>query len=124
MARKCPNCMATVPVRKFHRYSNDLECPSCKSPLEISALSRNISAFLGLAVAALVWKASSAHYASAPGALGWAFPVLFSFLAWGVASALVLIPTGDLRLRPPETPPSTHEPSPWHHHDSQHHGSH
>jgi hypothetical protein len=114
MARKCPNCFAAAPRTKLLVYSNNFECPSCQSPLEISGWSRNISAFVGLIVAALVWKVSSAHYALHPGALGWLFPVLFSYLAYSIAAPLVLISTGDLRFPPSESAPGAAESSPAH----------
>ena len=115
MARQCPNCFAAAPVTKLLVHSNNFDCPSCRTPLEVSALSRNISAFVGLVVAALVWKVSSAHYATQPWALGWAFPVLFSYLAYSIVAPLILIPTGDLRLRPANPVPGSTEPSPAHH---------
>lgn len=112
MARQCPNCLAAAPVTKLLAYSNNFDCPSCRAPLEVSALSRNISAFIGLIFAALVWKVSSGHYALHPGALGWVFPVLFSYLAYSIVAALILIPTGDLRLRPADPVPRGSEGSP------------
>ena len=68
MARKCPNCLATVPATKVLVYTNDLFCPTCNSPLQVSALSRNISAFAALIVAAIVWRIASAYYFGHPGA--------------------------------------------------------
>ena len=40
--------------RRSSQTRNDLVCPTCKSPLQVSALSRNISAFAALIVAAIV----------------------------------------------------------------------
>ncbi|HUJ32778.1 MAG TPA: hypothetical protein VLY23_15965 [Candidatus Acidoferrum sp.] len=111
MARKCPNCFATVPATKLLPYTSDLVCPSCGSPLEVSALSRNLSAFVALAAAAIVWRLSSKHYAQHPGALGWVFPVLFSYLTYSVVAPLVLILTGDLDLREVEASPAFAEPA-------------
>jgi hypothetical protein len=110
MARKCPHCFAVFPAKKLLAYSNDLECPSCGTPLEISALSRNVSCFVGLVCAAIVWRASAAHYRTHPGALGWALPVLFSYLTYSVAAPLMLILTGDLRLRPARPVPDAAVP--------------
>jgi len=115
MARQCPNCLAAAPATKILTRSSSFDCPSCHTPLEVSGLSRNISAFIGLVVAALVWKVSSAHYALHPGALGWVFPVVFSYLAYSVVAGLVLIPTGDLRLRPPESVAEGADSSSTHH---------
>ncbi|HXW54122.1 MAG TPA: hypothetical protein VEJ67_00105 [Candidatus Cybelea sp.] len=105
MARKCPHCFAVFPAKKVLAYLNDLDCASCGTPLEISALSRNLSCFVGLVCAAVTWRASAAYYGAHPGALGWALPVLFSYLTYSVAAALTLILTGDLRLRPTQPVP-------------------
>jgi hypothetical protein len=105
MARKCPNCFAVFPAKELLAYSNCLICPSCGTPLEISAPSRNLSAFVGLIGAALIWRVSSAHYGAHPGALGWALPVLFSYLAYSVVAPLGLVLAGDLRVRPDEPIP-------------------
>ncbi len=115
MARKCPNCFATVPAAKVLVYTNELVCPSCNSPLEVSALSRNISAFAALIVAAVVWRIASAYYSGHPGALGWVLPILFAFLAYSVAAPLVLIFMADLQLRQLRTPALIADAAPHHH---------
>jgi len=99
MARKCPNCFADVLASKL-LASNDLECPSCGRPVEISGWSRNISVLAGLIVAGIVWRVVSVHFFAQPGLLGWALPVLFSYLAYSLAAPLVLVLTGDLHLTP------------------------
>jgi hypothetical protein len=106
MARKCPNCFAVVPATQLLAYSNELACPSCQRPLQISPWSRNISVFAGLIFAAIVWRITSGYYMSRPGALGWALPVFFSYLAYSIVAPLVLILTGDLRLRAEPASPS------------------
>jgi hypothetical protein len=118
MARKCPNCFATVPATKVLVYTNDLACPSCSSPLQVSALSRNISAFAALIVAAIVWRIASAYYAGHPGALGWVLPVLFAFLAYSVAVPVVLAFAADLQLRLLEPAPVVAQMAPAHEHHS------
>ncbi len=115
MPRKCPNCFAAVPATQLAACSNVLECPSCHQPLEISAWSRNISALAGLVVAVIVWRISSAHYSLHEGILGWALPVLFSCLAYSIAAPLVLVATGDLRLKSDTAVASAVEPSKPHH---------
>jgi hypothetical protein len=115
MARKCPNCFATVPATKVLAYTNDLVCPSCNNPLEISALSRNISAFVGLIVAAIVWRFSSEYYSGHPGSLGRVLPVLLAFLAYSVAAPLILTFIADLQLRPLEAPALVADAAPHHH---------
>jgi len=69
-ARQCPNCFAFVPPGAIVAYSYDLICPTCQSPLEISALSRNLAAFTGLVAGGIVWWLANAHYSQQPGALG------------------------------------------------------
>jgi hypothetical protein len=98
-ARQCPNCHATVPADKIVAYSNDLVCPGCGSPLGISALSRNLSAFAGLGAGAIVWWLASAHYSQEPNALGWVWPVLFSYLALSIVAPLTLMAVADLEPR-------------------------
>jgi hypothetical protein len=114
MARKCPICFAAVPRSQLLAYSNDLECPLCQRPLELSGLGRNISALAGLIVAAIVWRIASAHYFGQPGLLGWALPVLFSYLAYSIIAPLVLVLVGDLRLKPEASFPVAMETSPSH----------
>lgn len=116
MARKCPNCFADVPAPKLLAYSNDIECPSCGRPLEISGWSRNISALAGLIVAGIVWRIVSAHFFGQPGLLGWALPVLFSYLAYSLVASLVLASFGDFRLKPDASVASPIETSQPHHH--------
>ena len=112
-ARQCPNCHAMMPAGKIVAYSNDLVCPGCGSPLEISALSRNLSAFAGLGAGAVVWWLASAHYSQQPGALGWIWPVLFSYLALSIVAPLTLMAVADLGTRPGDAPRVVNEaPSP------------
>jgi len=61
--------------------------------------SRLVAAFAGILAGVLVWQLSSA---GAQVALAWMIPVLYSFLAFGGVSALVLMFTADLRLKPDE----------------------
>ena|ERR1700734_2360050 len=118
-ARQCPNCFAVLPAGQIVAYSYDLVCPACQHPLEITGLSRNLSAFAGLLAGALVWWLASAHYSGQSGALGWVLPLLLSCLTFSVVAPLALIFTADLSLKPldsivfqyePSSPPS-HKPS-------------
>jgi hypothetical protein len=61
--------------------------------------SRFVAAFAGILASVVAWQVSSA---GAEGALEWTIPVLYFFLAFGGVSALVLMFTADLRLRPEE----------------------
>lgn len=98
-ARQCPNCLAIVPATNISAYSNTLVCPACGKPLQISAFSRNLAAFIGLAVGALVWRFFTSYYANHPNALGWVLPILFAYLALSVLQLLVLMVSADLRLK-------------------------
>ena len=116
-ARQCPNCFAFLPPGQIVADSYDLVCPSCQHPLEISALSRNVAAYAGLVAGAIVWWLARAHYSGQPSALGWALPLLWSYLAFSIVAPLVLIFTADLKLKPLDTivfqyePPHPHHPS-------------
>jgi hypothetical protein len=99
-----------VPAVSVVAYSNDLVCPGCKKPLEISGFSRNIAMFAGLAAAFIVWAAASAHYSRQSSALGWVLPIVYSYLALSIVAPLALILLADLRLKSPEeAPPAPHE---------------
>jgi hypothetical protein len=102
-ARQCPNCMAFVPAGQIVAYSYDLVCPDCQHPVEISALSRNLSAYFGLLAGAIVWWVANAHYSKESGALSWVLPLVFSYLAFSVVAPLTLILTADLKLKPMES---------------------
>lgn len=124
MARQCPSCLTKVPATKVVAYSGNIGCPSCKSSLEPSPFTRNISAYTALVVGALVLWKSSIHYSLQQGALWWVFPILFAYLAYSIAAPLMLVLMGDLQLRPLEPEQPGHEPlapdypSPQHHHPS------
>ncbi len=99
-ARQCPNCMSFVPAAQIVAYSYDLVCPSCQHPVEISPLSRNLSAYAGLLAGAIVWWVANAHYSKESGALSWVLPLVFSYLTFSVVAPLSLIFTADLKLKP------------------------
>ena len=117
-ARVCPDCLQSVPVGKVLAYSNDLVCPNCAKPLEISLLSRYLSAFAGLIAAVAVWWAASKHYANDSWALAWVLPIVFSYFALSIVAPLVLALTADLQIRSVETVPITHEVTAGAHHPS------
>ena len=102
--RKCPYCLVTVPAGRVLAYSNDLECPGCGRPLEISPVSRYLSIWVALAAGAAVWY-RAARPAPADEGLAWVLPVVYAFLAFSVVAPLLLILTGDLRLKSAEPAP-------------------
>lgn len=95
--RKCPYCLAVVPAGRALAYSNDLECPGCHRPLEISPISRYLSVWIGLAAGAAVWHWAGRSTGSEE--LRWVLLVVYAFLAFSVVAPVVLMLTGDLRLR-------------------------
>lgn len=97
--RTCPTCLTVLSPARVVAYTDALECPGCKSRLTVWDGSRLIAAFAGILAGVLAWQLSSA---GAEGVLVWTIPVLYSFLAFGAVSALVLMFTADLRLRPEE----------------------
>ena len=108
-ARQCPSCLTMVPAGSIVAYSNDLVCPGCKKPLEISGFSRNIAMFAGLAAGFIVWAAASAHFSNESGALGWVLPIVYSYLALSIVALLALVVLADLRLKSiDEAPPVPH----------------
>src|SRR5580700_8162014 len=98
-ARVCPDCLHVVSVGRVLAYSNDLVCPNCAKPLEVSLLSRYFAAFAGLIAAVVVWWAASKHYANDSWALAWVLPIVFSYFTFSLIAPAVLALTADLRFR-------------------------
>jgi hypothetical protein len=104
-ARTCPNCMTVMPPVRVVAYSNDLVCGGCQKPLEISALSRDFAVALGLVASAGVWWETS-HASQAGTSLGWALPVLYAVIAFGIVAATLLMVMADLRIKDLEMAPA------------------
>jgi hypothetical protein len=105
-----------VSVDRVLAYSNDLACPNCTKPLEISLLSRYLAVFAGLIAAVVVWWAASKHYANDSWALAWVLPIVFSYFALSIVAPIVLAFAADLQLRSIEAPSVQHEvAAPSHH---------
>lgn len=117
-ARVCPDCLHVVTVGRLLAYSNDLVCPNCAKPLEISLLSRYLAATAGLIAAVIVWWAASKHYANDSWALAWVLPIVFSYFALSIVAPIVLALTADLQLRSIETVSLQHEVAAPSHHPS------
>ncbi len=102
--RTCPNCLTVVSPADVVAFSDGMECPGCKKPLTVWDGSRLLASLAGILAGLLAWRLSY-PYAAAPGeVLGWAMPVVCAFLAFGATSAVVLMGTADLRLKPDEPP--------------------
>jgi hypothetical protein len=95
--RVCPHCKTEIPAPESAAQSNDMVCPKCGARLEVAPGSRTISTLAGLLAGAIVWKLSS----GSTGDLADVLPTLYSFLAFGIVSSLVLMATANLRNAPP-----------------------
>jgi hypothetical protein len=99
--RACPLCFARVPRLLVLRRSEDLACPACHAPLEVSRPSRIAGSIVGLLAAVAACKLA---YSIAP--VGkWVFPLAATVLGFGVGSALLLSLSCDLVVRPKAPPP-------------------
>ncbi len=94
--RMCPQCGKTVPAARVMAFSDGMECPHCQTRLEVASGSRMIATAVGLVAAWLVWRATR----DSTNILGFALPVLLSFLAFGIVSPLVLMFTAALHRAP------------------------
>lgn len=101
--RICPHCGQTVPATLAMALSNGLECPHCQTLLEVGNGSRLVASAAGLVAGWLVWLFTR----GSSNILGFALPVLFAVLAYGIVSALVLAFTASFRIAPP---PQVFEP--------------
>src|ERR1700733_5713610 len=99
----CPHCGNTVPATLVMAFSDGLECPHCRTRLQVASGSRMVASAAGLVAAWLVWRITR----GSTNILGFALPVLFATLAFGIVSPLVLAFTAALRLAPP---PQVFEP--------------
>jgi hypothetical protein len=114
--RRCPKCLAVIPAGEPAAYSDAMECPSCKTSLEVAAGSRMLATWMGLGAGFVVWRLTR----GSAGMLGWALPVLYSFLAFSFVSALATMFTADLRIKPVE-PAAEPLQAPGGSHGSAHH---
>lgn len=94
--RMCPQCGKTVPATRVIALSDDLECPHCQTRLEVANGSRIVATAVGLVAGWLVWRITR----DSTNILGFALPVLLSFLAFGIVSPLVLMFTAALHTAP------------------------
>jgi hypothetical protein len=96
--RTCPLCLKRIPASHVIAYSDNIECPGCKTRLEVSAGSRMLATAVGLLAASLLWGLKR----SLGGMLGWVLPTVYAFLAYSVVASLFLMATADLRAKPAE----------------------
>jgi uncharacterized protein YbaR (Trm112 family) len=93
--RKCPLCFARAPRSLILTVGNDLACPTCHTPLELSRASRVAGAFGGLLCGFVL-----GHVACGLTRAAWVLPMVLAVLAYGVGSASVLYFLSDLVVQP------------------------
>jgi hypothetical protein len=94
--RTCPLCFVKLPRILVLTRGDELVCPSCLAPLELSRASRVMSAVAGLLFACLAAQASL----DISPIWRWVVPVLTAVLGYGIGAALVLYLLSDLVVRP------------------------
>jgi hypothetical protein len=94
--RICPHCKTEITAANVAAYSDRIECPQCKTRLEVAPGARTLSSFFGLVAAAIAWRLSS----NSGGNLSGVLPTLYAFLAFSIVSPLVLMSTANLRNAP------------------------
>jgi hypothetical protein len=106
--RRCPQCLALIPAGESAAYSDEIECPGCKTRLEVAQGSRMLATWMGLAAGWVVWRLTR----GSGGMLGWVLPIVYSFLTFSFISALATMFTADLRIKPAEpSPEPLHAPA-------------
>lgn len=103
-SRACPLCFARVPRTLVLTRGDELACPSCHTPLELSRSSRVLSSFVGLLAGF-----AAVHIVLRITTIGrWALPMVGAILAYALASALFLFFLADLVVLPKS--PAAHFP--------------
>jgi len=106
--RACPLCFVKLPRTSVLARSDELVCPSCHTPLELSRPSRVLAALIGLIAA---YAAAQIVLISNPRE-AWFLALVAAVLSYGVGSALTLYFLSDLVVRPKPAPapfPQFHE---------------
>jgi hypothetical protein len=93
--RACPLCFGKVRRRLILTVGDDLACPSCHAPLEISRASRVASASGGLFCGFVTW-----HVVRGISQSDWILPIVGAVIAYGIGAALVLHFLSDLVVQP------------------------
>jgi len=96
-ARTCPQCLTVVPMGHAAAYTDKIECPGCKSTLEVSGMSRHLAIWAGLLAGLLAWRLTAGD-----GTFAWVVPVVLSLLAFGFVAGFATMFVADLRMRPPD----------------------
>jgi hypothetical protein len=97
--RMCPQCGNVVPAARVMALSDSMVCPHCEARLEVATGSRMLASTAGLLAGWLAWRLTR----DSTNILGFALPVLFAILTFGIVSPLVLIFIAGLRPAPTTT---------------------
>jgi hypothetical protein len=91
--------MTTASMGAVAAQSDDFVCAGCGQHLEVQEANRLLASTAGIAAGyAALHFTRHLHLT-----LGWAAPVLFALLGYGCVSALVLMLTADVVLKPVQT---------------------
>ena len=94
--RACPLCFAKVPRDLVLTSGDELVCPSCHTPLELSRSSRVLSSFMGLLAGYVAVQIVLQVFTRGR----WALPMIGAVLAYGIVAALTLFLFSDLVVQP------------------------
>lgn len=94
--RACPFCFVKVPRALVLARSDEVVCPSCHAPLQLSRSSRVLGGVVGVIVAYFAVRLTLHSSADA----AWVLPVVAAVLGYGIASALFLYFLSDVTARP------------------------
>jgi hypothetical protein len=95
--RACPLCFAKTPRSVVLTHADELACPSCHAPLELSRPSKLLSATVGLLAVYFVLRFTG-HANNTT--TGWVLPLVEAVFAYSFGSALALFFLSDLVVRP------------------------
>jgi hypothetical protein len=93
--RACPLCFQRVPGSLVLTRGEDLRCPSCRAPLELSRASRVLGAICGLLLAMVAVGLIVDSRVKGR----WVWTVVAAVLAYGVGSTVVLYFLADVRCQ-------------------------
>jgi hypothetical protein len=104
--RKCPLCFVRILWTATLAHSNEITCPACHAPLELSRFTRVFGAFGGIAGALVVLHLGQGIFHGQV----WVLPVVAAIFGYGSASALFVLIAGDLVVRAKATEASFPHP--------------
>ena len=104
--RACPLCFTKVPRALVLTRMENLACPSCHAPLELSRPSKVLGAMAGLLAGIVGFRVAFGF-----GEEKWVVSMVAAVFGYGLGSVLALLVLSDLVVRPKPSPgnfPHTH----------------